>query len=87
MIVVKGYLIDINDLDDRNFKKNNDLKFLYIRIMSKFGGASKDFFRWFDKEFWFGNLSNWIDMRIKIWFILIIVNLYNGFKYDIELKG
>ena len=25
-------------------EKNNDLKFLYIKIMSKFGGASKDFF-------------------------------------------
>ena len=25
-------------------EKNNDLKFLYIQIMSKFGGASKDFF-------------------------------------------
>ena len=45
MIVMKGYLIDIEDPDDRNFrKKNNDLKFLYIKIMSKFGGASKDFF-------------------------------------------
>ena len=38
-------MIDIEDSDDRNFrKKNNDLKFLYIQIMSKFGGASKDFF-------------------------------------------
>ena len=45
MIVMKGYLIDIEDPDDRNFrKKNNDLKFLYILIMSKFGEASKDFF-------------------------------------------
>ena len=45
MNVMKGYLIDIEDPNDRNFrKKNNDLKFLYILIMSKFGGASKDFF-------------------------------------------
>ena len=44
MIVIKGYLIDIEDPDDRNLKKNNDLKFLYILIMSKFGGASMDFF-------------------------------------------
>ena len=47
MIVMKGYLIEIEDPDDRNFRKknnNNDLKFLYILIMSKFGGASKDFF-------------------------------------------
>ena len=45
MIVMKGYLIDIEDPDDKNFrKKNNDLKFLYILIMSKFDGASKDFF-------------------------------------------
>ena len=34
MITMKGYLIDIKDLDDRNFKKDNDLKFLYIPIMS-----------------------------------------------------
>ena len=45
MIVMKEYLIDIEDPDDKNFrKKNNDLKFLYILIMSQFGGASKDFF-------------------------------------------
>ena len=46
MIVMKGYLIDIEDPDDKNFrkKKNNNLKFLYILIMSKFGGASKNFF-------------------------------------------
>ena len=32
MIVMKGYLIDIEDPDDRNFKKKNinDLKFIYI---------------------------------------------------------
>ena len=34
MIVMKGYLIDIKDFDDRNFRKDNDLKFLYILIMS-----------------------------------------------------
>ena len=58
MIIMKGYLIDIEDPDDRNFrKKNNDLKFLYILIMSKFDGASKDFF-FIDltyKDFWFEN--------------------------------
>ena len=48
MIIMKGYLIDIEDPDDKIFFKknnNNNLKFLYILIMSKFGGASKDFFR------------------------------------------
>ena len=34
MIIMKGYLIDIKDLDDKIFRKNNDLKFLYILIMS-----------------------------------------------------
>ena len=31
MIVMKGYLIDIEDPDDKNFRKknNNDLKFLF----------------------------------------------------------
>ena len=57
MIVVKRYMIDIKDLDYKNFKKNNDLKFLYILIMSKFGGASKDFFfiNLTYKDFWFEN--------------------------------
>ena len=44
---MKGYLIDIEDPNDKNLNNNNnnnnDLKFLYILIMSKFGGASKDF--------------------------------------------
>ena len=45
MIVMKGYLIDIEDPDDKNFRKENinDLKFIYIQIMSKFDGASKNF--------------------------------------------
>ena len=34
MIVMKGYSIDIKDRDDRNFKKDNDLKFLYVMIIS-----------------------------------------------------
>ena len=34
MIVIKGYLIDIEDLDDKNFRKDNDLKFLYVLIIS-----------------------------------------------------
>ena len=34
MIVIKGYSIDIEDPDDRNFRKDNDLKFLYVLIMS-----------------------------------------------------
>ena len=57
MIVMKGYLIDIEDPDDRNFrKKNNDLKFLYILIMSKFDGASKNFLvDLIYKDFWFEN--------------------------------
>ena len=58
MIVMKGYLIDIEDPDDRNFrKKNNDLKFLYILIMSKFDGASKVFFL-IDLIYTFYNLIN-----------------------------
>ena len=37
-------------------EKNNDLKFLYIKIMSKFGGASKDFLVDLTyKDFWFEN--------------------------------
>ena len=46
MIIMKGYLIDIEDPDDKNFRKKNinDLKFIYILIMFKFDGASKDFF-------------------------------------------
>ena len=38
-------------------KKNNDLKFLYIKIMSKFDGASKDFFfiKLTYEDFWFEN--------------------------------
>ena len=58
MIVMKGYLIDIEDPNDRKFRKNNnDLKFLYILIMSKFGRASKDFFfiNLTYKDFWFEN--------------------------------
>ena len=34
MIVMKGYLIDIKDLDDRNLRKDNDLKFIYVLIIS-----------------------------------------------------
>ena len=35
MIVIKGYLIDIEDPDDKIFlKKDNNLKFLYVLIMS-----------------------------------------------------
>ena len=57
MIVMKRYLIDIEDPDDRNFrKKNNNLKSIYILIMSKFGGVSKDFFVDLTyKDFWFEN--------------------------------
>ena len=60
MIVMKGYLIEIEDSYDRNFRKknnnNNDLKFIYIQIMSKFDGASKNFFVDLTyKDFWFEN--------------------------------
>ena len=34
MIVIKGYLIDIEDPNDRNFRKDKDLKFLYVLIIS-----------------------------------------------------
>ena len=55
---MKGYLIDIEDPDDKNFRKENinDLKFIYIQIMSKFDGASKNFLVDLTyKDFWFEN--------------------------------
>ena len=53
MIVMKGYLIEILEKKNNN---NNDLKFIYIQIMSKFGGASKDFLVDLTyKDFWFEN--------------------------------
>ena len=41
---------------NNNNNNDDDLKFIYIQIMSKFGGASKDFLVDLTyKDFWFEN--------------------------------
>ena len=44
MIVMKGCLIDSKDLNERNFKKDYDLKLIIcFDFMSKLGGALMNF--------------------------------------------
>ena len=87
MIIMKGYLIDIEDPDDRNFKKkiiwNSYILWLCPNLMKHWKIFSL---------IWLIKILIWnyrIDLIQELRFdsYWIIVDLYDGFECDIGFEG